>query len=157
MEEYQWRRLLFHIFHIAPNNLKEIILKQLSQLPQIASQLLKLAGDKKVFLFDAPMGAGKTTIIKELCKQLAVTESITSPTFSIVNEYTGEGGPIYHFDFYRLKNEKEAYDLGYEEYFYSGNYCFVEWPQKISSLLPEDAFLIKIDLIDQNRLLKIDV
>lgn len=136
--------------------MKEIILNQLSQLPQIATQLLKLAGDKKVFLFEAPMGAGKTTIIKELCKNLGATESITSPTFSIVNEYKGENGPIYHFDFYRLKNEQEAYDLGYEEYFYSGNYCFVEWPQKINSLLPEDAFLIKIDLMDQTRLLKID-
>jgi len=136
--------------------LKEIILNQLSQLPEIATQLLKLAGEKKVFLFEAPMGAGKTTIIKALCKELGVVESITSPTFSIVNEYIGESGPIYHFDFYRLKNEQEAYDLGYEEYFYSGNYCFVEWPQKINSLLPEDAFLIQIELIDQARLLKID-
>lgn len=136
--------------------MKEIILNQLSQLPEIATQLLKLAGEKKVFLFEAPMGAGKTTIIKALCKELGVVESITSPTFSIVNEYIGESGPIYHFDFYRLKNEQEAYDLGYEEYFYSGNYCFVEWPQKINSLLPEDAFLIQIELIDQARLLKID-
>lgn len=136
--------------------MKEIILNQLSQLPEIATQLLKLAGEKKVFLFEAPMGAGKTTIIKALCKELGVIESITSPTFSIVNEYIGESGPIYHFDFYRLKNEQEAYDLGYEEYFYSGNYCFVEWPQKINSLLPEDAFLIQIELIDQARLLKID-
>jgi len=136
--------------------LKEIVLNQLSQLPQIATQLLELAGKKKVILFEAPMGAGKTTIIKELCKRLGVTESITSPTFSIVNEYIGESGPIYHFDFYRLKDEQEAYDLGYEEYFYSGNYCFVEWPQKINSLLPEDAFLIQIELVDQSRLLKID-
>jgi len=136
--------------------LKEIILNQLSQLSQIATQLLKLAGEKKVFLFEAPMGAGKTTIIKALCKELGVTEPITSPTFSIVNEYIGEGGPIYHFDFYRLKDEQEAYDLGYEEYFYSGNYCFVEWPQKIDSLLPKDAFLIQIELSDQTRLLKID-
>ena len=136
--------------------MKEIVLNQLSQLPQIATQLLELAGKKKVILFEAPMGAGKTTIIKELCKRLGVTESITSPTFSIVNEYIGESGPIYHFDFYRLKDEQEAYDLGYEEYFYSGNYCFVEWPQKINSLLPEDAFLIQIELVDQSRLLKID-
>ena len=136
--------------------MKEIILNQLSQLSQIATQLLKLAGEKKVFLFEAPMGAGKTTIIKALCKELGVTEPITSPTFSIVNEYIGEGGPIYHFDFYRLKDEQEAYDLGYEEYFYSGNYCFVEWPQKIDSLLPKDAFLIQIELSDQTRLLKID-
>jgi len=126
-------------------------------LPQIATQLLELAEEKKVFLFEAPMGAGKTTIIKALCKELGVTEPITSPTFSIVNEYIGQNGPIYHFDFYRLKNEQEAYDLGYEEYFYSGNYCFVEWPQKISSLLPENAFHIQIELENERRLLKIDV
>ena len=126
-------------------------------MPQIATQLLELAEEKKVFLFEAPMGAGKTTIIKALCKELGVTEPITSPTFSIVNEYIGQNGPIYHFDFYRLKNEQEAYDLGYEEYFYSGNYCFVEWPQKISSLLPENAFHIQIELENERRLLKIDV
>lgn len=137
--------------------MKEIVLNQLSQLPQIATQLLELAAKKKIFLFEAPMGAGKTTIIKALCKELGVKEPITSPTFSIVNEYTGNNGPIYHFDFYRLKDEQEAYDLGYEEYFYSGNYCFVEWPQKINSLLPDDAFLIQIELVDQTRILKIDV
>lgn len=136
--------------------MKEIILNQLSQLPQIATKLLELAGEKKVFLFEAPMGAGKTTIIKALCTELGATEPITSPTFSIVNEYQGEEAPIYHFDFYRLKDEQEAYDLGYEEYFYSGNYCFVEWPQKISSLLPENAFLIQIELDDETRLLKIE-
>ena len=136
--------------------MKEIVLNQLNQLPQIATELLQLAGGKKVFLFEAPMGAGKTTLIKAFCKELGVTEPVTSPTFSIVNEYIVGNSSIYHFDFYRLKDEQEAYDLGYEEYFYSGNYCFVEWPQKINSLLPEDAFLIKIELIDQTRLLKID-
>jgi tRNA threonylcarbamoyladenosine biosynthesis protein TsaE len=129
--------------------LKEIVLNQLNQLPQIATELLQLAGGKKVFLFEAPMGAGKTTLIKAFCKELGVTEPVTSPTFSIVNEYIVGNSSIYHFDFYRLKDEQEAYDLGYEEYFYSGNYCFVEWPQKINSLLPEDAFLIKIELRDQ--------
>ena len=136
--------------------MKEIVLNQLNQLPQIATELLQLAGGKKVFLFEAPMGAGKTTLIKAFCKELGVTEPVTSPTFSIVNEYIVGNSSIYHFDFYRLKDEQEAYDLGYEEYFYSGNYCFVEWPQKINSLLPEDAFLIKIELRDQTRLLKID-
>src|SRR5690606_32906579 len=102
------------------------------------------------------MGAGKTTIIKALCEELGVKEHVTSPTFSIVNEYTGNSGLIYHFDFYRLKNEQEAYDLGYEEYFYSGNYCFVEWPQKIESLLPQNAFSIYIDInADQSRRVQI--
>src|SRR5690606_38259479 len=102
------------------------------------------------------MGAGKTTIIKALCKELGVTEHVTSPTFSIVNEYLGLKGPIYHFDFYRLKNEQEAFDLGYEEYFYSGNYCFVEWPEKIGSLLPDDSFVIEMETdADQRRVIKI--
>ena len=90
------------------------------------------------------MGMGKTTFIKELCRQLGVDGVVSSPTFSIVNEYDSKGESIYHFDFYRLKNEQEAYDFGYEEYFYSGNYCFVEWPEKIENLLPEDAVLISI-------------
>src|SRR5690606_39933279 len=121
-----------------------------------ASQLLKLAGEKRVFLFDAPMGAGKTTIIKALCEALGVTEPVTSPTFSIVNEYEGKNHPIYHFDFYRLKDEQEAYDLGYEEYFYSGAYCFIEWPEKIPNILPDDAVNIEIEIIDtQSRKIKI--
>lgn len=136
--------------------MKEIHFNNLADLPQLAGQLIKLAGEKKVFLFEAPMGAGKTTIIKAICKELGVTEHVTSPTFSIVNEYLGQDRPVYHFDFYRLKNEQEAYDLGYEEYFYSGNYCFVEWPQKIISLLPSDAFTIQIEINkDQSRLLTI--
>jgi len=136
--------------------LKEIRFNDLADLPQLAGQLIKLAGEKKIFLFEAPMGAGKTTIIKAICKELGVTEHVTSPTFSIVNEYMSKDGPLYHFDFYRLKTEQEAYDLGYEEYFYSGSYCFVEWPQKIISLLPNDAFTIHIEINkDQSRLLKI--
>jgi len=136
--------------------LEEIILNKLAELPKVANQLLQLAGEKRVFLFDAPMGAGKTTIIKALCESLGVTEHVTSPTFSIVNEYIGKEHPIYHFDFYRLKTEQEAYDLGYEEYFYSGNYCFVEWPQKISSLLPDDAFVIHIEInTDDSRSIQI--
>lgn len=87
---------------------------------------------------------GKTTLIKELCKQLGVVENVSSPTFSIVNEYEAKEEKIYHFDFYRLKDEQEAFDLGYEEYFYSGNYCFVEWPEKIENLLPENAVSISI-------------
>jgi len=135
---------------------EEIILNKLAELPKVANQLLQLAGKKRVFLFDAPMGAGKTTIIKALCEELGVTEHVTSPTFSIVNEYMGRDRPIYHFDFYRIKNEQEAYDLGYEEYFYSGNYCFVEWPQKISSLLPDDAFVIHIEInTDNSRCIQI--
>src|SRR5690606_36136420 len=96
-------------------------------------------------LFYGPMGAGKTTLIKAICGQLEVTDATASPTFSIVNEYTTPRGPVYHFDFYRIKSEQEAFDLGYEEYFYSGNYCFVEWPEKIAGLLPPDAVSVRID------------
>lgn len=125
--------------------LKEIIANSLEDLPKAAEELLLLAGDEaRVFLFNAPMGTGKTTFIKVLCGVLGVQENVSSPTFSIVNEYSGAKGPIYHFDFYRLKEEQEAFDLGYEEYFYSGNYCFVEWPQKIENLLPEEAVFIEI-------------
>jgi len=124
---------------------REIIVKDLSRLPAAAEQLLAEAGENRIFLFYAEMGAGKTTLIKTICKQLGVQENVSSPTFSIVNEYESPSGPIYHFDFYRLKHEQEAYDLGYEEYFYSGNYCFVEWPEKIENLLPEDAILITMN------------
>lgn len=125
--------------------MKEIIVPNLKYLSQAAEKLLALLNvDKRVFLFDAPMGAGKTTFIKALCRELGVEENVSSPTFSIINEYHSPIGPIYHFDFYRIKEEQEAYDMGYEEYFYSGSYCFVEWPQKISNILPEDALLIEI-------------
>ncbi|WP_254529001.1 MULTISPECIES: tRNA (adenosine(37)-N6)-threonylcarbamoyltransferase complex ATPase subunit type 1 TsaE [unclassified Sphingobacterium] len=121
-------------------------------LPAAAAWLIENAGDKRVFVFQAPMGAGKTTFIKAICAYLQVEDSTSSPTFSIVNEYHSENGPIYHFDFYRLKSEQEAFDLGYEEYFYSGDYCFIEWPEKIPNLIPEDAAVIKIEVTeDQSR------
>jgi len=137
--------------------LKEtLLLNGLDELPQIAAELLRRASNKRVFLFEAPMGTGKTTLIKALCKELGVDEHVTSPTFSIVNEYLSAAGPVYHFDFYRLKNEQEALDLGYEEYFYSGNYCFVEWPEKITSLLPNDAFVIEMETgTEDRRIIKI--
>lgn len=94
------------------------------------------------------MGAGKTTLIKILCAKLGVEDSVTSPTFSIVNEYAGNEGPVYHFDFYRLKSQNEALDMGYEEYFYSGNYCFIEWPEKIAGLIPEQYTGVRIHVAD---------
>lgn len=117
-------------------------------LAEAAKWLIDQAGNKRVFVFQAPMGAGKTTFIKAICEHLHVEDSTSSPTFSIVNEYRSEQGPIYHFDFYRLKEEQEAFDLGYEEYFYSGDYCFIEWPEKIPNLIPEDAALVKIEVSD---------
>ena len=99
----------------------------------------------KVFAFYGKMGAGKTTFIKAICEEMGVDDVITSPTFAIVNEYeTSEEDTIYHFDFYRIKKIEEVYDMGYEEYFYSGNLCFIEWPELIEDLLPEDATKVTI-------------
>ena len=103
----------------------------LIQLPTIANEIISFAGSSRIFLFYGEMGAGKTTLIKSLCESLGVTEPVTSPTFSIVNEYIGASQKVYHFDFYRLKNQTEALDMGYEEYFYSDAWCFIEWPEKI--------------------------
>ncbi|MFD0766406.1 tRNA (adenosine(37)-N6)-threonylcarbamoyltransferase complex ATPase subunit type 1 TsaE [Mucilaginibacter lutimaris] len=119
-----------------------------AELPQVASEILECAGDTRIFLFYGDMGAGKTTIIKALCAQLGVLDAATSPTFSIVNQYKGQDGPVYHFDFYRLKDQNEALDMGYEEYFYSGNYCFIEWPEKIANLIPDSYTGIRIRVID---------
>jgi tRNA threonylcarbamoyladenosine biosynthesis protein TsaE len=115
-----------------------------AQLEMAADDLLKFAGDRKVFLFEGEMGAGKTTFIKSICKRLGVDQLVSSPTFSIVNEYPSPAGLVYHFDFYRLKNETEAYDLGYEDYFYSGNYCFIEWPSRVRNLWPDNSVMVDI-------------
>jgi tRNA threonylcarbamoyladenosine biosynthesis protein TsaE len=121
------------------------------QLPVTASEILSFAANTRIFLFYGEMGAGKTTLIKHLCEHLGTTEPVTSPTFSIVNEYIGAAGQkIYHFDFYRLKNQTEALDMGYEEYFYSDAFCFIEWPEKIPDLLPDHYISIKINLLKNN-------
>lgn len=126
----------------------EYSVQQPDELRNAAAWLFDHAGDSRVFIFKAPMGAGKTTFIKSLCEHLQVEDSTSSPTFSIVNEYRSPKGPVYHFDFYRLKDEQEAFDLGYEEYFYSDHYCFIEWPEKIPNLIPEDAILVEITVND---------
>jgi tRNA threonylcarbamoyladenosine biosynthesis protein TsaE len=120
------------------------------ELSDVAEQLLAAAQDARVFLFYGEMGAGKTTFIKAICTALGVTDGTSSPTFSIVNEYGSPDGPVYHFDFYRLKKESEALDLGYEEYLYSGQYCFIEWPERIAGLLPEHAAEVFIDALDEH-------
>jgi tRNA threonylcarbamoyladenosine biosynthesis protein TsaE len=125
--------------------------KNVDELDEAAKQLIAFAGGETIFLFYGDMGAGKTTLIKSLCKCLGADENITSPTFSIVNEYVGKSARIFHFDFYRLKNQDEALDMGYEEYFYSGNYCFIEWPEKISRLLPPHYIRIDIQVLDKDQ------
>ncbi len=120
-------------------------IENLQTIHQTAKEFIAAMGDKKVFLFYGSMGAGKTTFIRAICEELGVKESINSPTFAIINEYkAGDGSPIFHFDFYRINKEEEAYDFGYEDYFYSGKLCFVEWPEKIVNLLPEDATVVTI-------------
>lgn len=135
----------------------EIDLENIEQLPNAAKQLINIL-DKadKTFLFYGEMGAGKTTFIKAFCAALGVEDTVSSPTFSIVNEYHYPQGIIYHFDFYRLKNQTEALDLGVEEYLDSSEYCLIEWPEKIPDLLPENYLKISIEVQpDQQRKLTI--
>jgi tRNA threonylcarbamoyladenosine biosynthesis protein TsaE len=116
----------------------ELEVNQLADLHEAALSLLEFADKEKIFLFEGEMGAGKTTFIKAICAALGVADVVSSPTFSIVNEYHAHNKQrVYHFDFYRIEDLAEAYDIGYEEYFYSGDLCLVEWPEKIRELLPE--------------------
>jgi tRNA threonylcarbamoyladenosine biosynthesis protein TsaE len=130
---------------------KEIIVYNLESLDEVARKVAGFAKKEHIFLFYGEMGAGKTTLIKSLCKVLGSDENVSSPTFSIVNEYPLPAGKIYHFDFYRLKNQVEALDMGCEEYFYSGGYCFIEWPEKIPDLLPEHFIKIEIEVRADNE------
>jgi tRNA threonylcarbamoyladenosine biosynthesis protein TsaE len=129
----------------------KIEVNSLVNLEEAAIKIFEIAGQEKVFLFYGEMGAGKTTLINKICTYLGTKDHTSSPTFSIVNEYLIPNGSIFHFDFYRLKNQSEAFDLGYEDYFYSGNYCMVEWPQKIADLLPEKYLKIEIEAVDENK------
>lgn len=120
-------------------------LKHLDEIDAVAHRLLAVGREQPVWLLEGDMGAGKTTLIKALCRALGVLNPVQSPTFSIVNEYTThEGHSIYHFDCYRLRNEAEALDIGIEEYVDSGNYCFIEWPERITSLWPASYFQVRI-------------
>jgi len=130
---------------------KRIEVKGLADLEAAAGQVLAFAAGERIFIFEGEMGAGKTTLIKALSAAMGVTETVSSPTFSIVNEYHASAKVIYHFDFYRIKNLQEAYDIGYEEYFYSGNTCFIEWPERIQDLLPEKYVRIKIEPVSENE------
>ena len=126
-------------------NLSTINFQQ-QTIREAARQFLDAIGDRRVVAFYGGMGAGKTTFVKAICHELGVTDDIvTSPTFAIVNEYEGSYGPIYHFDFYRVKTLSEAQDMGCEDYFYSGNLCLVEWPELVEPLLPEDAVCVTIE------------
>ena len=128
----------------ASNNMK-IRITSLDNIREAAKAFLAGMGTSKVVAFYGKMGAGKTTFIKAICEELGVEDVITSPTFALVNEYTaGNGAPVYHFDFYRIKRLDEVYDMGYEDYFYGGNLCLLEWPELIEDILPDDAMRVSI-------------
>ena len=136
----------------------KVEIHSLEQLPEVARNLLSTFGEERFFAFFGKMGVGKTTLIKELCAALGVQDNVCSPTFAIVNEYSDRGGePVYHFDFYRLKSVAEAYDIGYEEYFYSGCYCFTEWTEKVEELLPEHYVRVEIEEKDGVRMLNANI
>ena len=130
----------------------DIIIKDTEHIREAAREFINQIGDRRVFAFYGKMGAGKTTFVKAICEELGVDDVITSPTFAIINEYTIDKlqtsnikhQSIYHFDFYRIKKIEEVYDMGYEDYFYSGALCFIEWPELIEDILPDDAVHVSI-------------
>ncbi|SRR5690554_2969648 len=123
----------------------ELLINDVSDIGRAAREFREAMGDDKVFAFYGSMGAGKTTFIKAICQELGVKETVASPTFAIVNEYRdGKGQSIYHFDFYRINRLEEVFDFGYEDYFYSGNTCFIEWPELVESILPENTVKVAI-------------
>src|SRR5690606_18454555 len=127
-------------------------INSLQELPQLASELISKF-QHKIILFEGEMGAGKTTLIKEIIAQMGSDDETSSPTFSIVNEYETKMGKVFHFDLYRIKSEMEAYDFGIEEYLDSNAYCFIEWPDKIENLIPEEHHLIKINAENSLRII----
>lgn len=139
-------------------NEKEFHVHSIEGLAEVSDFLVSMREEADVIAFYGSMGAGKTTLIKDLCHRMGVTDEVNSPTFAIVNEYvTEEGESVYHFDFYRIKKLEEAYDIGYENYFYSGNLCLIEWPELIEPLLPERYLRVDIRLgaTDDERIINV--
>ncbi len=128
---------------------RKIVFRNLDEIDAAAAEFLPKIGDSKVIALYGSMGAGKTTFTKALCKVLGVTDGVNSPTFSIINEYMrSDGIPVYHFDFYRIDKISEAFDIGFEEYIYSGALCIIEWPEKVEQLLPDDTLRVEISVLD---------
>ena len=131
--------------------MKQLTIDSLHELDLVADTLLASLDGRSVVALFAPMGAGKTTLISALMRRLGSEDVVTSPTFALVNQYyTAERKAVYHFDFYRINSLAEAFDMGYEEYFYSGDLCLVEWPERVEELLPEDTMVVKIDILGEN-------
>ena len=130
-----------------------IRIESLEKIQEAAKNFVANMGDNTIFAFYGKMGAGKTTFVKAICEELGVEDTITSPTFAIVNEYRSDlaGELIYHFDFYRIKKLDEVYDMGYEDYFYSGAICFIEWPELIEELLPGNTVKVSIEELESGE------
>ncbi len=132
--------------------MREINVNGIGDLPDAAEEIIEALDGRNVIALFGQMGAGKTTLIREICAQLGSTDVVTSPTFALVNRYdTAEGRPIFHFDFYRIERPEEAFDMGYEEYFDSEGLCLVEWPEKIEELLPDDVMRIEIEVLSPTK------
>ena len=138
--------------------MKTMQIGSLAELPDAAEEIIRSLGGRTIVAFRGEMGAGKTTLIREIAARLGSDDVVTSPTFAIINQYAAaEGRTLYHFDFYRIDRLEEAYDFGYEEYFDSGDLCLVEWPEKIAPLLPENTMNVRITaLSEQERRIEID-
>lgn len=136
----------------------EFIAEKLTDLEEISSAIIQSSKDHRLFAFYGKMGAGKTTLILRLLKVVGVSERGNSPTYSIVNEYaSAEFGSVFHFDFYRIESLDEVYDIGYEDYFYSGSYCFMEWPERIEGLLPDDVVKVYIEEDKNTRKIRLEL
>lgn len=130
---------------------KEFTASAISELNPVCEHLKMLASEKKIILFSGEMGAGKTTLIKQLCAHLGVKDEVSSPTFSLVNEYESSMGLVYHFDLYRIQSEEELYDIGYEDYFFSGYLCLIEWPEMAPKIIPTEHIMVHIGIENDQR------
>ena len=137
--------------------MKRIEIDSLSELPRVAEAVIEALDGRSVVLLRGGMGAGKTTLVSRIAALLGAEDTVTSPTFALVNQYEGQQCRIYHFDFYRIDSIEEVFDLGYEEYFYWGDLCLVEWPEKIEPLIPDDAMVVRITAgDDEQRIFEIE-
>ena len=133
----------------------EFCASSIQELQKVCEHLKSISEKQKLILFSGEMGAGKTTLIKEFCKSIGIQDEVSSPTFSLVNEYESEFGTVYHFDLYRIQSEEELYDIGYEDYFFSGYLCLVEWPEMASGIIPTKHVLVKIRVENDERLITV--
>ena len=129
----------------------ELIVKNLAELPIVAQNIAEYAGDRKIWLFSGEIGAGKTTLIQRICQYFGITEKVTSPTYSLINQYKLDQGILYHLDLYRLNSLEEAIDIGIEDLLYGESYCLIEWPDLISPLLPEEVLKIKLEIVEDSK------